>query len=520
MAQPNTLIDVLQIEPGSGDLLTIDRDSADGSLRFIDAVLPSGKLLRELVGINNIEGLYLVGRAGDGATYTSIQDALNAVPTTSSAADPSVVLVMPGTYTENLVIEKDGVYLIGEGAVLTNGIADATVAVQTGPSSTPRTLVMRGLQITNTEDGEECIKIDGAVPASGSASVLTAPLTAGDVLMIGGTPLTGVAATRTSGSDDFDATLTTTTELATEIAAAINDPANSFYSTVRATSSGAAVVVTARVPGTGGNAITLIASTTPAGGITVSGPTLTGGTSGAGATLGNQKISIQHCDLLATGVGTMQISAELANNIEVVGGTWYGSSSSSFSRAVQVAEFKLTGVAWALDFDISYSDAVDQPSIVTSTYEFRNIGYMRHFTASMEGEGSLFVGGCPEAGDMTLGGDRTATFVHSRIGDLTLSDTIAVTLIRTNRGTATVGIGTPSLAESTLTGTVTFAASASEVVTFDVPQPDAVYTVLVDSPVSGVFPQALARSTDDFTLTEASGPFSGTVFYTVMRQLA
>ena len=98
MAQPPYLLDVLQIEPGSGDTLTISRDSTAGAMSFVDAIISGGVLLPNLVGLRNVTGLFIVGRAGDGAPYTTIQSALDAIPTGSSAAAPSLVMVMPGVY--------------------------------------------------------------------------------------------------------------------------------------------------------------------------------------------------------------------------------------------------------------------------------------------------------------------------------------------------------------------------------------------------------------------------------------
>lgn len=518
MPQPPFQTDAVQIEPGSGDTLFIDRDSADSSLRFVDALLPSGVRLQDLVGARNIDKVYLVGPAGDGAPYTTVQAALDAVPASSSAANPSVVVVLGGQYDENLVVEKDGVHLVGLGAVLRNEFAGSTVTVQPGPVDTPRTLVLHGLRIENSEDGEACVDLVGATPASGTATVGAAPLAAGDILNIGGTPLTGVAATRTSGSDNFDTTLATTEELATEIAEAINDPLNSFHASVRASASGSVVTITARAAGTAGNGITLIASTTPVGSITVSGPTLTGGTGASGSLVGVGRISVVGCELVAEGVGGFQVRANTVNNVSVRGGSWEGSSSTSLSRALQCAEFKVSGVRWANDIDLSYDTGADQPSVVTSSYEFRHIGVLGDVLAGLTGAGSLALAGCPEVGDVSQGGDRTLAVTHSSIGALALSDTTVATLTKTSRGAASVSAGTPTLAESVLVDSVSFAASASEVVTFDVPQPDTTYAVLVDSPTLGSIPQATTKTTASFTLT-ASTPFTGDVFYTVMRQL-
>lgn len=98
--------------------------------------------------------------------------------------------------------------------------------------------------------------------ATGAVRVLTAPLTAGDTFTIGATTFTGVAGPRTSGADDFDATLGTVAALQAELIAAINDPANGTSGVVTAsaattTGSDADVRVTAVVAGSAGNAIGL-----------------------------------------------------------------------------------------------------------------------------------------------------------------------------------------------------------------------------------------------------------------------
>lgn len=69
-------------------------------------------------------------------------------------------------------------------------------------------------------------------PSQGSVTVFSAPLTPGDTLTIGGVVLTGVAGARTPGADDFDVTLGTPAAIATEIAAALSDGANSFLGNV------------------------------------------------------------------------------------------------------------------------------------------------------------------------------------------------------------------------------------------------------------------------------------------------
>jgi hypothetical protein len=98
------------------------------------------------------------------------------------------------------------------------------------------------------------------VAASGTFTIVNAPLAVGDILSITlfGRTLTGVAGPRAPGADDFDATIGTTAGLAIEIAAAINDPANTWGTGssfsgggVTALAVGSTVVVTSILPGTG-----------------------------------------------------------------------------------------------------------------------------------------------------------------------------------------------------------------------------------------------------------------------------
>lgn len=129
----------------------------------------------------------------------------------------------------------------------------------------------------------------------------------------------------------------------------------------------------------------------------------------------------------------------------------------------------------------------------------------------------MSIKGCPEVGLVAQDGDRTLLISKSSIESLELNSTTAATLLDTRRTTASITAGTPTLVESKFSGAVTFTASASETVTFDIPMPDAVYGVYVDSPTLGSIPQVTAKTTDDFTLT-AAAPFSGAVHYTVVRQ--
>src|SRR3989344_4953294 len=113
MAQGPFLIDQIQIEPGSGQLLLIYRD-ATGSVAF------------QVAGLRTIGNVKVVGRSGAGAQYTTIQDALDTVPTSASATNPYIILVMPGRYDETVNIVRDGVRLVGLGQPEIRSALEAT----------------------------------------------------------------------------------------------------------------------------------------------------------------------------------------------------------------------------------------------------------------------------------------------------------------------------------------------------------------------------------------------------------
>jgi hypothetical protein len=119
-------------------------------------------------------------------------------------------------------------------------------------------------------------------------------------------------------------------------------------------------------------------------------------------------------------------------------------------------------------------------------------------------------------GAITIGGDQALTLVHSRVGALTLNETLACTRIGGSRGSAT---GDGTLKEGLLMGTQAFSSSTSEVVSFDVDQPDTSYAVLLDWEDTSVTAAVTSRSTSSFTI-ETSGSYTGTVSYTVTRQLS
>jgi hypothetical protein len=112
---------------------------------------------------------------------------------------------------------------------------------------------------------------------------------------------------------------------------------------------------------------------------------------------------------------------------------------------------------------------------------------------------------------VTVNGNRTLSVVGSSIGNLALNGTTAATLTSSTRGTVA---GTGTLLEPQVSGSKVFAASASEGVVFDVPRPNADYTVTMDTGIVSI-PYVSVKSTAGFTITFGA-PVSTTVYWTVL----
>lgn len=514
MAQPSFKADVLQIEPGASGTRTVSRDSATGGLLFIDPANPAGLLLSDLTNLGQNDNVTTVG-VGAGSQYETIQEALDAAPTTASVDAPHVILLVSGVYTEDLTVDKDGLVLAALGYVrIVNATAGPTLTITEGADGVPRFFQIRDITVECTDDGEACVFVDGSNTfATGTATVDATPLVAGDTLVIGGITLTGVAVARTSGGDNFDVTGGTVTAIAAEIAAAINDSANSFAAVCTAEAAVGVVTLTAASAGAGGNATTLV---TTAADITLSGATFAGG-GGVDSDVGADEVLLSGCTLLATGVGTRQVLTQTVNNVRVSGGTFAGSSSTSECVIAQTASFKLLGVEWVNDVQAAYDDTDDQPSVVTSEFEVVNCGRAGDFITNYVGEGSVLFANVPVVGDLTINGDRTFAAVGCEFGDCLIEDTVVARMVNCTRDSL-AGVGTPTVAESSLVLSSALVAALSEDVVFTRVQPDAVYAVLVDVPTAGAVANVTAKADTGFTVT-FSAAVTGTAFYTVLRQM-
>ena len=157
MAQSPMKLDAIQIEPESGDTLTISRGD-DGSLQFADAQVTTAISLTRLAGLSANASILTVG---SDSQYSSIQDAIDAVPATASSTDPYTVLVGPGIYAENITIEKDGISLVGAGLPTISAATGDAVTLSAAVSTRPRGFVMEGFKVVSSEAGSSCVRITG-----------------------------------------------------------------------------------------------------------------------------------------------------------------------------------------------------------------------------------------------------------------------------------------------------------------------------------------------------------------------
>lgn len=161
MAQPPFQTDSIQIEPSSGDTLLIDRDPTTGSLRFTDPHVSSSISLQDMSGLSNLDSVLVVGK-NNTAPYSTLQEAINDVPASASSDEPILIVVGPGTYEENISIQKDGVFIKGMGAAtIKASTANPTVTIEAGVSTIPKICHLEDLTIINEYTGKACFDING-----------------------------------------------------------------------------------------------------------------------------------------------------------------------------------------------------------------------------------------------------------------------------------------------------------------------------------------------------------------------
>lgn len=155
MPQPPFQVDGVQINPGAGlPTLTVTRDPVTDGMLFTDGTLASPVLLSQLVS-TTISTVFIVSTTGP-ATYSSIQDALDAVPAIPTGE--YTILVYGGEYTGNITWDKDRVTLFALGNVIHEVASGDNVEI-TGPV----TAKITGVTFRNTDSGS-AVKIVGTEP--------------------------------------------------------------------------------------------------------------------------------------------------------------------------------------------------------------------------------------------------------------------------------------------------------------------------------------------------------------------
>jgi len=175
MPQDPFLIDQIDIEPGSVGTRRINRDAGTGGMAFQDTVVTSPLTLVQLAGLRNVPNVLIVGKSGAGAQYTTIQAALDVVPSAASSTNPYIVLVMPGRYDETVNIVRDGVRLIGIGqpeirsaleATPDAGGNDHTVIISAQLGTIPLSTIISGFIISNVHTNKACVRVIGAAAST------------------------------------------------------------------------------------------------------------------------------------------------------------------------------------------------------------------------------------------------------------------------------------------------------------------------------------------------------------------
>lgn len=538
MAQPPFRSDAYEVENAdapAGPRL-IEADENDGSLRFTDTRIPGGINLNELVGLQQAQNTIIVSQTGEGGSkdangdpITTIQGALDNVPTSADVDDPWTIVLSPGLYVEDVYFLRDGTTITGLGnVIIRNASAVSTIRFRAGPATTPRRCKLQNLRIECVTAVEACVDLSSATFAVGTFTIASVP-NVGDIADIDGTTLTAIANGSVPAPGEFELGTDEPTTAA-NLTDAINDPVNGLDTLVVATVSGSVVTIRALNDGVAGNAIT-ISSTVPLI-IVPSGATLTGGTaSGPGSTLGDNLIEIVDCDLVPTVASGFTVRAAAVNNISVRGGEWREAASGTTFSINECAYTALIDQPHCGIVDMNYDSGVaDLPAIATSAYELQNVngalngltnGFPTGGAGSMTMTDCTFLGATVHSSDSSL---RTFTATRCRFGSMTVGGlSPAVTLSNCTRG-ALVGGGTGTLAETSFYGSAVFAAVPVVTVLFPEPAPDTGYTVLLETPGPPAvladlpFVPAAAKTTAGFDIAFGA-PQALTVNFVVKRDI-
>lgn len=529
MAQDPFKSDQIQIlgdsETALGDRLLRD-DPLDGSLQFVDPRVPSGVNLTSLAGLQQLARTIIVSPSGigaskdeDGDPITTIQRALDAVPSSADDANPWTILVGPGLYIEDVLWVKDSVSLVGLGKVTLRGDTTSPLRIVEGLSTIPRNIAIRNIRLEGVIANEACVDVLTSTFAFGTLDILSIP-NVGDSVTVGGVLLTAIANGSVPAPGEFELG-TTEDETADNLATAINDPVNGLVGVVVASALASLVTIRASQPGVAGNAITLVSSVPLV--MLPSGATFAGGQDTAGnSQVGLTRILVTQCELVASATPSYQVRASAVNYIEITDCDLAGSSAASILDIRNCAGLEVVRVRDAVNLEIHYdSGAAELPVILTSSYSVEDLASSGTVNSELLGVGSLTVSSSTLQ-LVFLSGDRPWSFTNTSMGPLQVGGASpSVTLSNCSRGVLT-GFGVGTLAESRSFGVLTFAASVTESVVFPVPTPDTLYTVVVEQSVApatvGDIPTVLNKTVTGFDVVFGT-PQNSNFRYVVYRDI-
>lgn len=526
--QPPFRSDAIQIENADAPIgpRLIEADLLDGSLRFTDPRVPMGVNLAELAGLQQAQSVIVVSQTGigaskdeDGNPITTIQAGLDAVPDGADVDNPWLVLVAPGLYAEDLLWTKDGVELRGlsrTGVRLRNLTPQSTIRVLRGLFTIPQIGVINNLTIEQV-GANACVDFLTSQFAFGSLTFAGVPLP-GDSFQINAVTLTAVAAGTTPGPFEFELGADVN-ETAQNAADAISDPVNGLANLVLPTVAGSIVTLRSLQPGVVGNAITLNTSVPLV--IVISGPNFTNGMdSMANSAVASNNFVIENCNIIPDQAVAKQIRAVSVNNVEIRDCSFEGSAVGSEVLVSDCARLRMSNVPNAQIIQFLYDTA--SPQLPTNAPEgaFLSNVVGPNLQTNLKGASTVQGRNC----SFTVAGfrdDVAFKFVSSSFENISIINTSALVLERCTRKTLAAA-GTPTVSEDFFQGEAVFAAVDFVAVTFDAPQPNLNYQVLLESelePVSIVdIPYVRNRTLTGFEIAfPAATPQNTTVRFVVQR---
>lgn len=151
-----TQLDVLQFNANGGNTIQVTSDGS-GNLTFEDAVVTPAISLVDLAGLESNSSVIIVGKK-----YATIQDALDAVPNTSSVSNPTVILIPAGVYSESILVQKDGLHLLGLGLVQITGIVGTpSLSIDDLGTAVPLSVTFQNIIFSKSQDAERAVSIVG-----------------------------------------------------------------------------------------------------------------------------------------------------------------------------------------------------------------------------------------------------------------------------------------------------------------------------------------------------------------------